>query len=192
MHRFLVLTVLASATLLASGCASSPLSPSSAPSASVPGAALPEASLSSRGPGTVFPALEQAVYDALAYAHTLGEQKRARTRVRAGTIRRVEGGFTYDEVHVARRDRPDSVRYALGRDDVAHFAVYPSVLDRQRDAIAERHSERDQSNVDHKDPLHRPHYLLTPSLRVVVYEGEGRERELASLAQGLAGSMAMR
>ena len=192
MHRSSVLALLAATALTGSGCAVS-LTTFSLPDPSALFAPSPaKAPLVALGPGTVFPTVEEAVYDALAHAHALGTDKRVRTRVRAGTIRSVEGGFTYEDVHVADRHRPDFVRYALVRGDVAHFAVYPSVLDRRKDARAERHSMRDRQNVDRRDPLHRPHYLLTPSLRVVVYEGSGRTRELASLAQGLTGSMAMR
>ncbi len=53
---------------------------------------------------------------------------------------------------------------------IAHFATYPkgSLLENR---MNERHSAHDRKNVDQRDPLHRPAFILTPSLDVKSYMG---------------------
>jgi hypothetical protein len=82
----------------------------------------------------------------------------------------VEGGFTYRAIQTASPDHPDGLRLRLGEDVVAHFHTYPSQgehLDRRN----ERHSPADRRIVDQLDSKRRPSFVLTPSLRVVVYRG---------------------
>jgi hypothetical protein len=69
----------------------------------------------------------------------------------------------------------------LTNDSVAHFQHYPAANAGPRSQVYERHSRQQRRVVDELDPLHRPSYLLTPSLRVVAYRGQGEEPEVAQL-----------
>jgi hypothetical protein len=138
-------------------------------------APLPQ--LEAAGPGAVFPTIEAAAIDAVTFAHL---QQRADDgslrRVRAGTVTRVDGGFTYREVRVASRLQPGRVDFPLGPDDVAHFRTY-TWANHTNDAlllnrVRERPSRDCQRLVDRIDPLHRPAFILTPSLAVRVYRGK--------------------
>jgi hypothetical protein len=59
--------------------------------------------------------------------------------------------------------------------DVAHFHTYPRG-GVQVDRLNEAHSPNDRANVDLRDPLRRPSYILTPSLRVQRYDAKSGEK----------------
>jgi len=139
--------------------------------------APPTSDLEARGPGTIFESAEAAAVDALAYAHREARRARETDRVRGGTIYRSGGGYSYGEIHVARRLNPSRVSHTLGPRDVARFLIYPRVDDRAVNRANERPSRADRRSVSVIDPLHRPLYILHPSLAIRVYRGEGRDLE---------------
>ncbi len=129
--------------------------------------------LRAQGPGSIFSTVEDAALDALAYAHT----KRfpaGRPQVLAGAIERVDGGFSYGALAVSRRSSAlstSTARFRLGPDDVASFLVYSTRDNRRIDRLNESLSSSALRIVDEVDPMHRPIYLLTPSLNVISYDG---------------------
>ena len=124
-----------------------------------------------QGPGHVFPTVEAAAIDGLAYAH-LQERDAAGVRVsRGGTIYERDSGYSYGRLRRARVSAPEMLRLSLGVGAVAHFHTYPrrgGRIDRRN----ETHSAKDRRIVDRIDDRHRPSFVLTPSLRVVVYRGK--------------------
>jgi len=145
----------------------------------LPAAAL-EAELrgrGARGPGTIFESVEAAAVDALTYAHMEARAARETDRVRGGAIFRAGQGYSYDEIHVAGALRPHRVSHTLGPRDVARFLVYPRVGEHEVNRANERPSSVDRRSVSAIDPLHRPLYILHPSLAIRVYRGEGRDLE---------------
>lgn len=133
--------------------------------------------LEARGPGSVFETVEAAAIDALTYAHLEALAARETDRVRGGVIYRVEWGYSYGEVHVAGPLNAHRVRHTLKPRDVARFLVYPRVGKHEVDRANERPSATDRRSVSEIDPLHRPLYILHPSLAIRVYRGEGRKLE---------------
>ena len=83
----------------------------------------------------------------------------------------VAGGYTYERVYTASSHNPMVVFFPLAPEAVAHFRHYPIRGQRAIDRANETHSPADLRVVDKTDPLHRPSYLLTPSLKVRVYAG---------------------
>jgi hypothetical protein len=144
-------------------------------------AAAETRALEARGPGAIFASIEAAAVDALTYAHLQARAAGDPERMRGGAIRASGTGYTYDEVHVAAPLTAHRVTYSLGPRDVARFATYP------RDGhdvnrINEGPSRSDRRSVDVIDPLHRPLYILHPSLAIRVYRGKGHElAEVANL-----------
>ena len=63
------------------------------------------------------------------------------------------------------------LRLSLGPKAVAHFHTYPRRGGRL-DPLNETHSVADRRIVDELDAHQRPSFVLTPSLRVVVYRGK--------------------
>jgi hypothetical protein len=130
-----------------------------------------------QGPGTVFFTVEAAVLDAMAYAHT----KRfpgGRPHLLAGTIHRVDVGYSYAAPKASDRFSalsPARAHFRLGPDDVASYLVYSKRNNRQIDRRNESLSRNARSIVDDKDPMHRPIFLLTPSLNVVAYDGNAAQ-----------------
>jgi len=120
--------------------------------------------------GHVFESVDQAAVDALALAHEISLASGRPRLSRGGTIVAVEGGYTYHQSAVASPGAPDSLRLQLHRNVVAHFHTYPS-QGKELDRLNETHSPADRQAVDQSDSQHRPSYILTPSLRVVVYRG---------------------
>ena len=59
--------------------------------------------------------------------------------------------------------------------DVARFHIYPRDNDFVVNRANERPSRVDRRSVSLTDPLHRPLYILHPSLVVREYRGEGHE-----------------
>ena len=123
-----------------------------------------------QGHGYVFESVDQAAVDALALAHEISLASGRPRLSRGGTIVAVEGGYTYHQSAVASPGAPDSLRLQLHRNVVAHFHTYPS-QGKELDRLNETHSPADRQAVDQSDSQHRPSYILTPSLRVVVYRG---------------------
>jgi hypothetical protein len=127
--------------------------------------------LEARGPGTVFGKVECAAVDALIYAYLQAQAARDE-RMRGGTIYRVGGGYSYGELLVAGPLLPNKIHFSLKPQDVARFQIYPRVGDRDVNRLSERPSRADRRSVSFVDPLHRPLYILHPSLTIRVYRGE--------------------
>ena len=125
--------------------------------------------LEAQGPGTVFGGVECAVVDALIYAYRQAQTTRD-GRMRGGTIYTTNEGYRYDEIVVGGRNR---VSYSLKPQDVARFHVYAPV--RNVNGIPERLTRADRRSVRFVDPLHRPLYVLHPSLAIRAYRGEDLE-----------------
>ena len=136
-----------------------------------------------QGPGGLFSSLDAAAVDALVYAHRRAHATGRDHLIHAGVLRAVDGGFTYDGLEVAS-ERTQRVSLALTADTVAHFLTYPRSGDRTEDRLHEQLSASDRDNVDRRDPLHRPAYVLTPSMAVRVYRGEARGMEHVTQLRG--------
>jgi hypothetical protein len=124
------------------------------------------------GPETVFPSIEAAAVDALTYTYLQARGERDLQRMRAGTIYSVDTGYSYGEIHVAstRSQNPLQIAYPLKRQDVARFHMYPSRRDPRRPTRSpERPSPPDRRSVCVTDPLHRPLFILHPSLEIREY-----------------------
>jgi hypothetical protein len=146
-----------------------------APVPTVLGFDVEETGLTAYGPGTVFPSIEAAAVDALTYAYLSARAERTTERTRGGSIYATRGGYSYDEIRVAGRIAPQRVPYTLEPGDVARFVIYPPQSDRRVNWRNERPSVLDRRGVTFKDPLHRPVYVLHPSLMIREYRGEGQE-----------------
>jgi len=120
--------------------------------------------LEAHGPGTVFGSIGCAAVDALIYAHLQAEAT-GDGRMRGGTIHATDGGYSYDEILTETRPLR-GITYRLKPDNVARFQLY---------AHAMTASKRDLRSVQVVDPLHRPLYILYPSLVVRVYGGVDAE-----------------
>lgn len=92
--------------------------------------------------------------------------------MRAGTIYSVNMGYSYGEIYTANNMRTVPFTYPLKRQDVARFHLYPRVnFKNQRDSPSERISRADRRSVNFTDPLHRPLFILHPSLKIREYRG---------------------
>jgi hypothetical protein len=152
------------------------------PSAAVASGARP--GLRAAGPGSVFPSVQAAALDALAYAH-LEARPADWSRLRVGTIRRVADGYAYSAPRRARAVSPlrtPSVRYRLRANDVARYVIPPHGVRARRDRRDEAPSSKEMQIVDDLDPRHRPVYQLTPSLKVVRYQRGGPAIAIANLS----------
>jgi len=136
----------------------------------VPALAGPEAPTAPKGPGHVFESVDAAAIDGLAWAHAEQRRSDSRRLSRGGVVLAVSGGYSYGPLQTATRKAPSQLSMQLGRDAVAHFHTYPQ-RSRRLDRRDEVHSRADRRVVDRGDSRHRPSYILTPSLRVVVYRG---------------------
>ena len=132
--------------------------------------------LDARGPGALFSSVEAAVLDALTYAHLQARESNDMARMRGGTIYRVGDRYSYGEIHLANPLSPHRISYVFGPEEVARFHVYPVHRDVLVNRANERLSRRDRRSVSVIDPLHRPLYVLHPSLAVRAYRGEGPDR----------------
>jgi hypothetical protein len=148
--------------------------------ASAPAATQSQA-LEARGPGAVFASIEAAAVDALTYAYLQAQAAHNSELMRGGTIHTTRGGYSYGEIRVTKRLRANKLDLTLEPRDVARFHIYPrGGYDANR--INERPSRADRRSVDVIDPLHRPLYILHPSLAIRVYRGKGHElTQVASL-----------
>jgi hypothetical protein len=132
--------------------------------------------LEARGPAAVFGSIDAAAVDALTYAYLEGVAGHDTKRMRGGTIYFVEGGYSYGEIQVAGPLAPHRVRTPLTERDVARFLIYYRTGRHDVDRANERPSQVDRRSVRFLDPMHRPLYILHPSLVVRVYSGEQAER----------------
>ena len=102
--------------------------------------------------------------------------------MRAGTIERSGAGYTYREIHVANPLTKRRIKYLFAPRDVARFHVYPRHTDRYVNRVSERLSTKDRRSVRLIDPLHRPLYVLHPSLAIRSYrDADSKVVEVASL-----------
>jgi hypothetical protein len=170
--------ILALTALLGLGCAQLPQFPSDF----VAALKSPPLELDARGPGSVFDSVEAAAVDALKFCYLQARETGDMERMRAGTIERAGAGYTYSEIHVANPRAQRRIEYVFAPQDVARFHVYPPHTDRDVNRISERLSPKDRRSVSVIDPLHRPLYVLHPSLEIRAYLGVDREVvEVASL-----------
>jgi hypothetical protein len=132
------------------------------------------------GPGTVFPSIETAAVDALIYTYLQASNGNDTERMRAGTIYSVDAGYSYGEIHVASGLLEYQIAYPLRQQDVARFHMYPLSSDLDVNRINERPTQRDRRSVAVADPLHRPLFILHPSL--VIREYRGRDDEVVAVA----------
>ena len=110
-------------------------------------------------------------------------------RMRAGTIERSRAGYTYREIHVANRSDQRRIDYLFSPQEVARFHVYPPHPDQDIKRVRERLSINDRRSVRVIDPLHRPLYVLFPSLAIRAYSGVDSDVvEVASLKGPAYGS----
>jgi len=171
----LILTLTA---LLGLGCAQLPQLSSGV----VTALKTPTLELEARGPGAVFNSVEEAAIDALAFCYLQARAAGDMERMRAGTIERSGAGYAYGEIHVASPLAERRIEYLFAPQDVARFHVYPPHTDRDVNRISERLSNKDWRSVSVIDPLHRPLYVLHPSLAIRAYRGATSEVvEVASL-----------
>lgn len=172
------ISILALTTLLGLGCAQLPQLSSDF----VAGFQTPPLELEARGPGSVFDSIEAAAVDALTFCYLQARETGDMERMRAGTIARSGAGYTYSEIHVAKAMVKRRIKYVFAPQDVARFHVYPPHTDHDVNRNSERLSTRDRRSVSVIDPLHRPLYVLHPSLAIRAYRGADSEVvEVASL-----------
>jgi hypothetical protein len=127
------------------------------------------------GPGTVFPSIETAAVDALVYTYLQARNARDTERMRAGTIYSVDAGYSYGEIHVASRSLAHRIAYPLKQQDVARFHMYPLAAGHAVNRVNERATQGDRRSVAVTDSLHRPLFILHPSLVIREYRGRGEE-----------------
>jgi hypothetical protein len=139
--------------------------------------------IEAKGPGTLFGSIGDAAIDALTYAYLQAQAACDPEYMRGGTIHPVDGGYySYRETHRANRGSLHQISYILKPQDVARFHLYPVNRDAAVNRINERPSRVDLRSVSAVDPLHRPLYILHPSLSIRAYRGEGSDRvDVASL-----------
>jgi len=130
----------------------------------------------------VFASIDEAAIDALIYAYLQAVATRDTERMRGGTVRQTNAGFRYDGVHTAGPLDRGRISLNLKARDVARFLIYPRVGSHEANRANEYISRADRRNVDVVDPLHRPVYVLHPSLVIRAYQGNRQQsRPLASL-----------
>jgi hypothetical protein len=126
------------------------------------------------GPGALFSSIEAAAIDALTYAYLQAHNACDSDFMRGGTIYPVgEDQYSYGEIHRANRWSLHKISYILKPGDVARFHLYPVNRDGDTNRANERPSRVDRRSVSVVDPLHRPLYILHPSLTVRAYRGDG-------------------
>jgi hypothetical protein len=141
--------------------------------------------LQALGPGAVFPTIEDAAVDALSYTYLMARNEKDIEHMRAGTIYSVDTGYSYGEIHAARNMLTEQVSYPLRRQDVARFHMYPLSIRKN-----ERVSQADRRSVDVTDPLHRPLFILHPSLEIREYRGKNYQTlDVADLRHWTPGTL---
>ncbi len=152
--------------------------------ATAPGAvrlALPNRLVTPLGPGSVFPSVEAAAVDGLAFAHLEARRTDRERAMHGATIFAAGDGFSYGPLQVARPSDPDHLTLALRPSDVAYFHTYPAGSPLE-DRLNEVHSPTDRANVEKMDPRRRPLFILTPSLRVRGYDAQRGAFDVADSA----------
>jgi len=138
--------------------------------------------LHARGPGALFASIEAAAVDALTYAHIRALEARDTECIRGGTIYSIDGRYSYGEIQLGNPLTPHRLSYRFGPLEVARFHAYPVYQDVLSNRANERLSGTDRRSVGVIDPLHRPLFVLHPSLAIRAYRGENSERtEVANL-----------
>ena len=139
--------------------------------------------LEAEGPGALCSSIEAAAIDALTYAYLQARSACDPEFMRGGTIHPIgEGHFSYGEIHRANRWSLHRISYILKPRDVARFHLYPVSRETGINRVNERPSRVDLLSVSTVDPLHRPLYILHPSLAVREYSSEAPQFvEVASL-----------
>jgi hypothetical protein len=138
--------------------------------------------LEARGPGTVFTSIEAAAVDSLTFAYLQSQAAHDTELMRGGTIYATRGGYSYGEIHVAKPLSAHQVTYTLKPQDVARFVIYSRDRNHRINRANERPSRVDRRSVNLTDPMHRPIYILHPSLVIREYRGEDHEfRQVADL-----------
>ncbi len=139
--------------------------------------------LEAEGPGALFTSIDAAAIDALAYAYLQARDACDPEFMRGGTIHSVGGGtYSYGEIQRAKRWDLHRISYTLKPQDVARFHLYPVNKKTAINRSNERPSWVDLRSVAAIDPLHRPLYILHPSLAVRAYRGESPQPvEVANL-----------
>ncbi len=132
--------------------------------------------LHARGPGALFTSVEAAAVDALTYAYLQARESRDTARIRGGTIYPVGDYYSYGEIQLGNPLNPHRISYRFGPHEVARFHAYPVVRDVLANRANERPSRVDRRSVSFIDPLHRPLYILHPSLTIRAYRGEDSQR----------------
>jgi hypothetical protein len=132
------------------------------------------------GPETVFPSIEAAAVDALIYTYLQASNENDLERMRAGTIHSVDTGYSYGEINVASSLLAYRIAYPLKPQDVARFHMYPVSKNLEVSRGNERATQADRRSVAVTDPLHRPLFILHPSL--VIREYQGRDDEVVAVA----------
>ena len=130
--------------------------------------------------------------DALVYTYLQASDEGDTERMRAGTIYRVDTGYSYGEIHVASSVSllKHQITYPLKQRDVARFHMYPFATDRDVNRVNERASRADRRSVDVTDPQHRPLFILHPSLVIREYRGKNYETvEVADLRHLTKGTL---
>jgi hypothetical protein len=132
--------------------------------------------LDARGPGALFRSAEAAAVDALIYALLQAREARDTARIRGGTVYAIGDHYSYSEIQRANPLTPHRIRYRFGPREVARFHAYPVYRDARANRANEQLSRVDRRSVSVTDPLHRPLYVLHPSLAIRAYRGEASER----------------
>jgi hypothetical protein len=132
----------------------------------------------------LFTSVEAAAVDALTYAYLQARESRDTARIRGGTIYPVGDRYSYGEIQLGAPLIPHRISYRFGPHEVARFHAYPVYRDLRANRANERLSREDRRSVSVIDPLHRPLYVLHPSLAIRAYSGEESQRaEVANLHQ---------
>jgi len=92
--------------------------------------------------------------------------------------------YSYGEIQLGNPLTPHQISYRFGPHEVARFHAYPVYRDVLANRANERLSRVDRRSVRVIDPLHRPLYVLHPSLAIRAYSGEeSPQAEVANLRQ---------
>jgi hypothetical protein len=140
-------------------------------------------SIAARGPGTLFTSIDAAVIDALTYGYLQARRECSLSVMRGGTIYPVgDHHFSYGEAHRAKESSLHKISYILKPADVARYHAYPVSSKILVNRMNEKPSQKDLRSVEAIDPLHRPLFILHPSLEIRKYAGaDAQSMEVGSL-----------
>jgi len=88
----------------------------------------------------------------------------------------IDGRYSYGEIQRGTPGTPHRISYRFRPGDVARFHAYPVYKNTLSNRTNERLSRGDRRSVGFIDPLHRPLYVLHPSLAIRAYRGEGSQQ----------------